>query len=869
MLELPTRSGHRRVGLVSTKLMPPRERPRLVARPGLCEQLEQGRWRPLTLVCAPAGSGKTTVITQWLAQCDAQVAWLSLEDSDRSLNRFLAYVLAAVHRVRPEAGEGAAGVLATAEAIDPSVVLTEALIEPLASSDVSMVLVLDDFHAAASPEVTDALAWLLDHLPRNLHVVVTTRRVPELHLVKLRARDEVTELDAADLRFDVDAARELLSAGLSLDDEALRSTHAQVDGHAASLQLAALSLRKNPRASAKRELVSEYLASEVLGELDPRLRRFLLDVSILEHLEPELCAAVSEQPEAELLLERALEDQLFISHVDDHTYVLHDMFREVLTAALARDRPERVPELHARAAAWLDASDRVRESVAHAIASGGADFIGARAQPWMDACMRVGDYGLLGRIVDAVEPSIRERHPWLSQAEGWMAVMSADIPRARGALERSRSAKQGTDHTHLEADRAALAAMLAYREGRPQDAIDEAARAEAPAPRTSLAMAEVAAAYGHRVLGDIEASLLHGQRALAHAEAVAGPYYVAGAAGHCAQMLVRQGRLRAAESTARRGMQALADADCRLSPAAGPVLKALSDACLQRMDLDTALDYLHHARARYLAINDDLAEIEIQLAAAKIHATARSTDEAFAAIERAAALASRLERVEKVAQARALEARIAWVLGDRPLARRWLDEQPAVTGIDARWTRTMVALERGDREVVHRAITDSRDSSGGLVHAIEWGLIEVSELSDRAPAQAAERLARWVSEAEAESIRRPFVEHRETMTALAKHLPADARVWLGVSATTQVPRSPAASEVPPLLEPLSPREHEVLQLVARGLSNKEIGRALFVGVGTIKTHVHRILRKVGAKNRTEVTSRARALGLLDEAARPG
>ena len=368
--------------LLATKLHVPSRRPGFVPRPRLVGRLEHGLARGLVLVCAPAGSGKTVLLADWARHGGRPVAWLSLDAGDNDPARFWRHVIAALGRARPGTGELAGSSLGALEASSPDA-LVMALINELAAGpgEDEVVLVLDDYHLIDSRPVHESLLFLLEHLPPGLRVVLASRSDPPLPLARLRARGQLAELRAAELRFTADEAAALLreAIGADLPGPAVTALTARTEGWAAGLQLAGLSLRGQADTagfvaafSGSHRYVLDYLTGEVLERQNPQVREFLLETSVLERLSGELCDAVTGRPGSQAMLQDVERAGLFLVPLDDVRgwWRYHRLFADLLRARLQEEQPGRVPALHRAAAAWSEEHDLADDAVRHALAAG-------------------------------------------------------------------------------------------------------------------------------------------------------------------------------------------------------------------------------------------------------------------------------------------------------------------------------------------------------------------------------------------------------------------------------------------------------------------------------------------------------------------
>ena len=442
--------------VLATKLFIPPPRPQAVPRPRLIERVHEGfrSGRKLTLISAPAGFGKTTLFSQWIAYSQrrvpqVRVAWLSLDEGDNDPSRFLTYLVAALQSVDPGIGSEAQ-TLHTLQPLSVELTLT-ALINDVARASHEIVLVLDDFHLIDAAPIRDALTFLLDHLPSTLHLAIAGRSDPPLPLARLRARGELTELRAADLRFTPDEAaaflNQVMDLGLSAED--ITALEARTEGWIAGLQLAALSMRERldiagfiEAFTGSHRFVIDYLIEEVLQRQPDRVRSFLMRTAILDRLNGPLCDAVTGQLGGGEMLEALERDNLFIVPLDDRRqwYRYHHLFADVLRARLSTEGPDRISILHRRASEWYERNDSPEDAIRHALTA--ADFERAaslveRALPAMRRNRQ--DATLLGWL-KLLPYEIAARRPVLSVYYAWSLLVSGDLDAAELRL---RDAEQG------------------------------------------------------------------------------------------------------------------------------------------------------------------------------------------------------------------------------------------------------------------------------------------------------------------------------------------------------------------------------------------------------------------------------------------
>lgn len=422
------------VRILTTKLSAPRARAQRVARPRLTQRLMEGLHHQMTLISAPAGFGKTTLLSEWRevsAKEAVSIAWVSLDKNDNDLTRFMTYIIAALQTIQPDLGKHAQALLSAAPVASEAVLVS--LINDLAAFNGEIAIVLDDAHVIEAQTVHEAIEFLLENLPPHAHLIIASRTEPPLALARLRARNQLTEIHAAELRFTLDEAADFLQRIMQLDLPAteLAALIDHTEGWAAGLQLAALSLQQPPDRSCPLEPVSgsnrfilDYLVEEVLQRQTEDVQAFLLQTSILERLNGSLCEAVVDHDPAransQTMLELVERLNLFIVPLDAQRqwYRYHHLFAELLRDRLQHWQPERVPQLHQRASAWFAAHALPREAIQHALAAGDYE----RAAELIEPLARDGLY----------RNEIAALHQWLSSVPHTRLVELRDHLRAKG-----------------------------------------------------------------------------------------------------------------------------------------------------------------------------------------------------------------------------------------------------------------------------------------------------------------------------------------------------------------------------------------------------------------------------------------------------
>lgn len=911
-------AGLPRDALLMTKLHRPPARSDLVERPRLTARLSAGLRGPLTLIVAPAGSGKTTLLSAWYAaQATTQpIAWLALDAGDNDPARFLRYVVAALQTVHAGIGRG---VLASLRSPQPPVEgLLTSLLNDLTAQPDDVVLVLDDYHLMTDPAIHRALAFLLDHLPPRLHLVIATRADPPLPLPHLRARGQLTELRAADLRFSVDEAAAFLdhTMGLPLSADDVAALEARTEGWIAGLQLAALSLRGREPAllsaaitalSGTHRYILDYLADQVFDRQPDEVRRFLLHTSVLDRLTGALCdALVDETGEAsasgagQAMLERLDAANLFLVPLDDTRtwYRYHHLFADFLRERLRWDDPERLRALHRRACRWYERQGLPAEAVDHALAAAdhaqAADLI---EQAGTASLWQRGETATLLRWLERLPLDVARARPRLCLDLAWVLLWRdqvdaaerqlQDAERALDALDLAASSTDsGPDASSraLRGEIATLRAELVRQRGELAAAIDLARRALEDLPAADRWLRGV-------TMGCLAAAYLWSGQAAAASQAFAETVALGQtedtiilalfASGRLVQAQALQGRLHQAATTYQQTLDLAGAYGLAAPPVIGVAKVAMADVLRAWNALDAAEDLVRQGTAQCVEAGV-LAELALEgcLTLARILQARGDSEGALAALEQAERLGRHGHIAPSAGRVAAARARL-WLTspaGDIAAAVRWAnereeawrtDEPPSYAGMLERLTLARLRLVQGRRDDAATLLTRllGRAEAGGLLGcAIEILALHARLLHEKgqeAPAMIA--LSRALALAEPEGYVRLFVDEGPPMIGLLRQAQArgvaPAYVAALLSACGSAPPSPSPLAAA-LVEPLTVRELEALRLLAAGLSTPEIAAQLYVTVGTVRSHLKSISRKLDVHSRLQAVERARALGLL-------
>jgi LuxR family maltose regulon positive regulatory protein len=899
--------------ILATKLYIPPPRPKVVLRPRLIARLTEGLQRTpgLSLISAPAGFGKTTLLSEWVGnlQLDTHTnhqitnrkshhaAWLSLDEGDNDPFRFLAYLIAALQTIVPGIGEAGLASLRSPQPPAAEFILT-ALLNEIASLPDPFVLILDDYHVIDAKPIDQALAFLLEHLPPQMYLVIATREDPDLPLARLRARGRLTELRAADLRFTPSEAADFLNQvmGLRLSADNLAALETRTEGWIAGLQMAALALQGTvsmPDQQAatgfiksftgSHRFVLDYLIEEVLERQPANIQTFLLHTSILSRLCGPLCEAVlpdlPDSTSGQVMLEHLERANLFLVPLDSERrwYRYHHLFADLLRQRLnqrivssAKEGESRLNDLHIRASQWYEDNGLDIEAFQHAVA---ADDFGRAAR-------LVEEKGLPLHSSSAMAPVLR-----------WLASLPDDVLNARPSLWVTHAALLlATGQTagveeKLRAAEKALAPVL-----QSTDLADEKIRfliGQMAAVRSTLALTRY----------DVEGMLTQSQRAL--------EYLPPGHAMVRCTALWTMGYACYLQRDFAKAKRAFLEA-ISISQASGAIFTTILATLGLANVQEEAENQLHQAFETYRHVlhlaGDQPQQIihEAHLGLARLSYEWNDLESAERHGEQALQLARQYESFIdrfvicelflvrlKLAQGEVAEANTLLAKTEQSVRQQnFVHRTPEVAA-----AQVLVLLRQGNvaaaaqlaqahelpisRARVHLA---QGDPSAALAVLKSWrqqaestgwenerlktmALQAVAQLANGASDQALQTLGEALALAKPEGFIRTFVDEGSPMAELLKRLKAEGGRWTTYIDTLLSAFDKQRAQLPSA-EPLSRRELEVLQLIAQGLSNDEIGKRLFLALDTVKGHNRKIFDKLQVQRRTEAVARARELGLL-------
>jgi LuxR family maltose regulon positive regulatory protein len=901
--------------VLATKLYIPPPRSKLVHRPRLTERLKQGLAGKLTLISAPAGFGKTTLISEYIDTEKYNAAWLSLDKEDNDHTRFLTYLVTSLQTIEENIGMGALGLLQLPQPPPTESILTT-LLNEIATVPDNFFLVLDDYHVIDSKLIDNLLTFFLEHLPPRMHVVITTRKDPDLPLPRLRVRRQLTEFRATDLRFTSSEAIGFFNQvmGLNLSVKDVATLESRTEGWIAGLQLAALSMEGRDDVSGfiqafagHDRYIVDYLVEEVLRSQPENVRSFLLQTSILNRLSGPLCNAVTGREDSKKILETMERSNLFVVPLDDkrHWFRYHHLFADVLHAHAIEEHPDQIPKLHLLASEWFEHNDLASDAIRHTLAAKDYERAAALIElAWPEMEAKFQDITWLG-WVNAVPEDVIVTRPVLNVAYAWALLTYGDLEDGETRLQHAEKGLDSFEDINVQSDipaekfvvvdeeqyrflRSSIAlarGYIAQAHGDIPATVKQARQALDLLPeedylRNGVASALLGLAYW--ASGDLELAYQTLSTGVANMRKGGNMLFAISANYGLAEIRIAQGQLYDAIHIYEQTLQLVIKEGGILQMIAASMYLGLSELNRERGELETAKRHLQKSReygkqsalpdwsyrwclaqSRFLEIQGDLNGVLEQ-------------------IKKAEQLYYR-NPMPDVRPVEALRARI-WILQGRlTKVLSWVTEQGISINDDLSYmhefehitlVRLLIAQYKNDKS--DRSILEAMELLERLLKAAEEGrrigsVIEILVLQALAhEAQgniqpALLSLERALVLAEPEGYVRIFVNEGSAIAELLEDTldtkAAVPRVYVK-KLLSAFRLNKLFMEDKSLVEHLSDRELEVLRHIAAGYSNKKIMDELFLSLSTVKTHIRNIFSKLSVHSRTEAIVKAKEFNLL-------
>jgi LuxR family maltose regulon positive regulatory protein len=900
--------------LLATKLYIPPTRPEIVSRPRLIERLNEGLYRKLSLISAPAGFGKTTLVTEWAGNLRLdggeengivdRIAWLSLDEGDNEPVRFLTYFIAALNHREGDDGEVGQGALSMLQAPQPppanSILIS--LINDLATIPEKIIFILDDYHLIETQPIHQALVFLLENLPPQLHLVIATRQDPNLSLGRLRARDQLTELRAADLRFSSSEAAEFLNKvmGLNLSAQDIAELETRTEGWIAGLQLAAISMqgRKDHTGFIKsftgsNRLVLDYLVEDVLNQQPEDVQDFLMQTAVLNQLTASLCDALTGQKNSQETLELLDQANLFIVPLDveRHWYRYHHLFADLLRQRLRQTQPEQLAILHIQASEWFKNQGLNREAIQHSL--DGRDFRSAAELIKATAMdiIQQGEHTTVFKWINALPEASVKADPYLCVLHARALQLAGELETSDARLIDAENALDSSDYQVDETNdslRGLIHSCRAYSSfmtGDHDRTISHAQQALDQLPETETLIKAQTALYlgiAYRYKGQLRDALEVYNEILPTTQSMDGNSIAVLCFLHLADLHSEMTQLHQAKEICEEALKFTERHTGRPDlPFTGYVYVSTGRIYRQWNHLEEAYRFAAKGLAlcRDWNVADILALSCIELA--YIHLALGNEEEAFSALREGIRVFNRLSSWGgKIGAAHRVRFDLA--RGDIESAQSWAQTNDLDIDGDFVFHREIEYLTLVRVFLAQKRFDEAHSLTVKICRIMEEigkrqteleGLILLALIfsAQGETDQALNHLEEALSIGEPESFIRMFVDEGPPMAhllyeALHRGIAPDyvRRLLAAFPVTEPEGSAQTKSQVDPsvLIEPLSDREIEVLQLIAKGLTNPVIATRLVISAHTVKAHTRNIFGKLNVHSRIQAATRAQELGLL-------
>ena len=866
----------------------------------------------MVLVSAPAGYGKTTLVTAWLGQFkerESAICWLSLDEEDSDTQQFFRYLAAVISHL-PNAKTTLSQLLQS-DSVPPAKELMQRFIGDVSSVSTRFFLVLDDYHRLDSAEIDGALATMLDYMPSQMTLVLTSRSDPGFPTSRLRARRELVEIRAGDLRFTSEETAGFLKkiTGLDIAPSQIDILEERTEGWIAGLQMAALSLQNRDQASlaefvnqfsGSHRFVFDFLVEEVLSGLPERVRTFLLSTSILDRLSSPICDAITGRNDSQQMLEELEHNNMFVIPLDHDRkwYRYHHLFADVLAAHLSRTNSVQNADLHRRASQWFMQNGSATEAIRHAYAA--KDFELAAAQVelvWGKMERRFQEATWLSWVQGLPEKLIRQRpvlctgYAWalldtgqfeqiekvkslLDQAEQWLETPTVNMIVVDKTEFNSLPAKIAAARAYMAQAAGDLSSTLKYAQ-RTLDLLPEDDHFYRGIPAITLGLAQW-------TNGDLVSAFKSATDATTSFKIANNDRFALGGKYVMAELKVAQGDLEGAAQIYRRSLDQLAEREEPLLWASANLHRGLSLIFFEQNDMEAFEQQFEHNKLlnKQAGIGD--AASPFLVVQAKLKRAQGDIEHAIELLDKAQAAYSR-GRMPDIAPIGALKSRILITNGQLTKADQWANEQSLTVGDDLSYmreydhltfARLLIARFRQDKtpsnlsdaQTLLTRLLAAAESGGRLGSVIECLVLQAlaNALHKNEPAWEAP-LRRALTLAQPQGYVRLFVNEGEPIFQLLQQVALEKpnqRAYCDKLLAAFGVQSNKDVKSQRLVDPLSDRELEILRLIGAGLKNKEIAKQLVISLNTVLYHTKNIYGKLGVNKRTLAVIKATELGLI-------
>jgi len=897
--------------ILVTKFFIPQPRSEVIKRPHLLEQLNRGLHRKLTLISAPAGFGKTTLVTDFLQSYGDDssppflVAWLSLDEGDNDAVRFLTYLITSLNRIQgleTVIGLGALQMIQAPQPPAPETIMI-ALINEVALLSEKIILILDDYHLMESQQIHESLNFLIENLPPQLHLVITTREDPPFPISRLRTRGQLNEFRAVDLRFTstetVEFLNQVMELNLSVED--ITTIEARTEGWITGLQMAAISMQGSQDVkgfiksfTGSHRYVLDYLIEEVLEQQPEEIQIFLMQTAILDQLNGSLCDAVTDQENGQETLEMLERTNLFIIPLDNERqwYRYHHLFGDLLVQRLRQTQPDKMSVLHNKASDWFNHQGMKREAIQHSLAAKNYEKAGKLIESVGIDIMEQGENSTVVRWVSSLPDKVIESRPFLCILQAWVMLYSGQIDIAESRLLDAENALKIQSHKDDQRDLEIIngliysnRAYLSFLKGQHAQTIAYAQKALEELPdNAALFRAQTGIYLGvaYRYQGQLQDAFSTYNKILPIAQQLRGRIAV-----QCSQnlgdLLWQMAKLNQAQDVLEKALKITEQHVGRPDmPYCGFIYVLLGRILHQRNELSEAQQKIEKGFS--LCQDWKLPEITAlsYLDLANIYWALGKHDEARESYQGAIKIFGDFSLWgRKYAEANKAKFEIA--LGNFESAEHWAQSNDITTDGDFLFHReneyfTLIRLliaknKFGEAFSLAERILHINQKNGNKHARLEsLILLSISKFEEGIADVAIENLLEALKMAEPEGFIRIFVDEGPPMArllyeALSREISPEyvqklLAAFPDVEPEKNLLSDPVVSDSE-WIEPLSERELELLQLIAEGLSRQEIASRLVISLNTVKTHARNIYSKLGVNNQMQAVGKAQGLGLLE------